>query len=538
MARSETGAAEKPGAEMPASATLASLLDAVGDTLLRALETPLGLDVPVTELEILDPPHAVSAAPDTMLFGIGIHPASPEAEAALHMAARARCTALVVKLHGEDPAGLRALAREQGIALLAADDEANWRHLDTLLSAVLATRSGQTATGGDGGEWDDLFDLANATAAQLRGAVAIMDDRYRIIAYSTVSGQPTDEVRRQGILGREVPEAFQPLHADPRLRQRPQPVRFTGHGALPRVAVGILAGRVMLGSLWVIDADSSLGAEEERTLRDAADLAALRLLRHRNSRDMARRAREQALRGALQGEDLPHAGSLDSHGTGFVVVAFEHAETETDVSEPDMAHIIELITSSAQVQHFRASTVQLDGVVYSLLPADPSAAGVVGGELAGSVLERIRVMLGVRLRAGIGGHAPVLSAVQRSRQEADAALDVLAHRGQDHAVADFQEVRAESFFLRLRADLDAFDAVQLYALEAMREHDERNGTDYTRTVYAYLRCLGDSTRASAEMYVHPNTLRYRIKRAGELFGIDLHDPDEALLLWLRLRLRH
>ncbi|WP_046728050.1 PucR family transcriptional regulator [Streptomyces humi] len=538
MARTETRAPEDQVVEAPASATLASLLNAVGDTLLRALEAPFGLDVPVSELEILDPPHAVSAAPGTMLFGIGMRPSSPEAVAALRLAARDRCTALVLKLHGEDPTELRALAHEHGIALLAADDEVNWRHLDTLLSAVLATRSGQGATDSDDGEWDDLFDLANATAAQLRGAVAIMDDRYRIIAYSTISGQPTDEVRRQGILGREVPEAFQPLHADPRLRQRPQPVRFTGHGALPRLAVGILAGRVMLGSIWVIDADSRLGAGEERTLRDAADLAALRLLRHRNSRDMARRAREQALRGALLGEDLPHAGSLGSHDAGFVVVAFEHAEMDTDVSEPEMAHIIELITSSAQVQHFRASTVQLDGVVYSLLPADPSTAAAVGGELAAGVLERIRVMLGVRLRAGIGGHAPDLSAVQRSRQEAEAALGVLAHRGQEYAVADFQEVRAESFFLRLRADLDAFDAAQPDALEAMREHDERNGTEYTRTVYAYLRCLGDSTRAAAEMYVHPNTLRYRIKRAGELFGIDLQDPDEALLLWLRLRLQH
>ncbi|MEU1515664.1 helix-turn-helix domain-containing protein [Streptomyces sp. NPDC005811] len=519
------------------SATLASLLGAVGDTLLRPLEAPLGLDVPVDELEILDPPHPIGAVPRTMLFGIGIGPASREAETALGMAAKAGYTALVVKLHGEDPAALRSLAREQGIALLAADDEVDWRHLDGLLSAVLTTRSGPGTTG-DGGGWDDLFDLANVTAARLHGAVAIMDDRYRIIAYSTISGQPTDEARRQGILGREVPQAFRALHADPRLRQRPRPVRFTGHGALPRVAVGILAGRVVLGSLWVIDSDRSLGPEEERTLQDAADLAALRLLRHRNSRDLARRAREQALRGALLGEDLPRTGPLGSHGPGFVVAAFEHAETENDVSEPEMAHIIELITGHAQAQHVRASTVQLDGVVYTLLPADPSTAGAVGRELAESVLERIRVLLGVRLRAGIGGPAATLSAVQRSRKEADAALSVLAHRGQDHAVADFQEVRAELFFLRLRADPAAFDEVRLGGLEAMREHDALNGTEYTDTLYAYLRCLGDTARAAAEMYVHPNTLRYRIKRAGELFGIDLQDPDEALLLWLRLRLQH
>jgi DNA-binding PucR family transcriptional regulator len=36
--------------------------------------------------------------------------------------------------------------------------------------------------------------------------------------------------------------------------------------------------------------------------------------------------------------------------------------------------------------------------------------------------------------------------------------------------------------------------------------------------------------------VHPNTCRYRLARAEQLFGLALADPDERLLLWLQLRL--
>ncbi|MFD7898217.1 helix-turn-helix domain-containing protein [Streptomyces sp. NPDC059568] len=36
--------------------------------------------------------------------------------------------------------------------------------------------------------------------------------------------------------------------------------------------------------------------------------------------------------------------------------------------------------------------------------------------------------------------------------------------------------------------------------------------------------------------MHQNTLRYRTRRAVEVFGIDLHDADQRLILWLQLRL--
>jgi len=42
--------------------------------------------------------------------------------------------------------------------------------------------------------------------------------------------------------------------------------------------------------------------------------------------------------------------------------------------------------------------------------------------------------------------------------------------------------------------------------------------------------------AAAELHVHPNTLRYRIRRAEQLTGLDLRSPEQRLLAMLQLRL--
>jgi hypothetical protein len=36
------------------------------------------------------------------------------------------------------------------------------------------------------------------------------------------------------------------------------------------------------------------------------------------------------------------------------------------------------------------------------------------------------------------------------------------------------------------------------------------------------------------MSVHPNTIRYRLRRVRKLTGIDLDDPDDRLVAWLQL----
>nr|WP_237314410.1 helix-turn-helix domain-containing protein [Streptomyces sp. AMCC400023] len=65
-------------------------------------------------------------------------------------------------------------------------------------------------------------------------------------------------------------------------------------------------------------------------------------------------------------------------------------------------------------------------------------------------------------------------------------------------------------------------------------HDAEHATAYAATLLAYLRHFGDVVAASGELHIHQNTLRLRLRRAEQLFGVSLADPTRRLLLTLEL----
>jgi DNA-binding PucR family transcriptional regulator len=55
------------------------------------------------------------------------------------------------------------------------------------------------------------------------------------------------------------------------------------------------------------------------------------------------------------------------------------------------------------------------------------------------------------------------------------------------------------------------------------------------TLRAYLDSFGDVASAAQWLHVHPNTVRYRVRRIEQALGTSLADPDVRLLLSLSLR---
>jgi hypothetical protein len=183
---------------------LSQLLDALGPSPLRLITAPASAEVPVSGVLIHEPRAALPAVPHGMLFAVGAHPASAEAAYLAAAAARAGHAALVVKCYGEPVTALAAAGGQEGVAVLAADDDMAWQLLDALVSSALAALS-RSSRHDAAPAVGDLFALANAIAAQIGGATAIEDPLRRILAYSTLPDQPIDEHRRQGILGLRVP---------------------------------------------------------------------------------------------------------------------------------------------------------------------------------------------------------------------------------------------------------------------------------------------------------------------------------------------
>ncbi|WP_281373844.1 PucR family transcriptional regulator [Mycobacterium vicinigordonae] len=61
-----------------------------------------------------------------------------------------------------------------------------------------------------------------------------------------------------------------------------------------------------------------------------------------------------------------------------------------------------------------------------------------------------------------------------------------------------------------------------------------SGTELTATLRAYLACGMHVERAAKRLFVHQNTVRYRLTRFEELTGESLHEPEVLLGLWWAL----
>ncbi|MGH2686864.1 MAG: PucR family transcriptional regulator, partial [Actinomycetota bacterium] len=471
-----------------------------------------------------------------LILAVGVR---PDSRAARELVVGSAAAGVVFK--GAPPdSPLVEQAQESGVAVMALAEDMPWGRALTLINTALAS-AGPTF-GDEGGApvpMGDLFAFANAVAAAVGGAISVEDPRGKVLAYSTLEGQVIDDVRRHGILGRQIPDTPGVREVYRRLWHGEGVIRVDSVSdlkeLLPRLAVPVRAGNETLGSLWVVEGDLPLGAEAERTLLQASRLAALHLLRAHAAEDIERGMRAELLRSVLEGTaSIPLAASrlglpADSECS---VLAFELvADTEAE-RELRRGQLVDLIVFYCETFNRQAACVQMANAVYALLPVDTPAQARRLPSLAGSIAETADGRLKFVPRVGIGSVVNLNRAAD-SRHEADRALQVLGERPDLGPVARIEDVRPQAILLELK-ELAADSSLGKGPLLALMQQDAARGTFLVPTMRAYLEAFGDVPTAAARLGVHPNTFRYRLRKA--LQAIDVADADQRLVTELQLRL--
>lgn len=68
-------------------------------------------------------------------------------------------------------------------------------------------------------------------------------------------------------------------------------------------------------------------------------------------------------------------------------------------------------------------------------------------------------------------------------------------------------------------------------------YDEKNHSELVPTLQIYLQEMGNITETAERMYVHRNTVKYRVKRIEEILGYDIHDFNSAFHLRLAYKIK-
>jgi GAF domain-containing protein len=188
-------------------------------------------------------------------------------------------------------------------------------------------------------------------------------------------------------------------------------------------------------------------------------------------------------------------------------------------------------------------------LVLAAEPVDDGLERTLGALLPHSLFDRREHSLRGLLRVPAGGPERVVEAVRKAHEqlpgpvsigissvcagaasfaagfeEAQQALLGTALLKRDRAVTTFEELGAYKYLLRIALEGGVRDAT-VEAVAKLAAYDGQRGASLLATLEEFLRRRGNISATSEALYVHPNTLRQRLRRIGELSGLDLRRDD-------------
>ena len=143
-------------------------------------------------------------------------------------------------------------------------------------------------------------------------------------------------------------------------------------------------------------------------------------------------------------------------------------------------------------------------------------------------LRRIQAELAKPVAIGVSsvcqGEAAFVDGFAEAQQ---ALLGTVVIKGEPTVLA-YEDLGAYKYLLRVALDGGIRDAT-VDAVSRLADYDAQRGSQLVTTLEEFLRRHGSISATSEALFVHPNTLRQRLRRIAELSGLDLRKDDWLMI---------
>ena len=200
--------------------------------------------------------------------------------------------------------------------------------------------------------------------------------------------------------------------------------------------------------------------------------------------------------------------ALSFNAAGLSVVAIVRLSIDSDFRREHLARLLEDRQGCRAVSH--------DGLVIALFQLkrhnDKDA-----------VLRKMKsICRGQQCRAAVSDVQDSFLDTPRAYRQACEVFRISDAMGIEGDVMVYGDVAAYQPYLNF-SSVEELDAFCHPAINALREHDRTHAVQLLPTLSAFLKNDRDVLATAAALYVHRNTLTYRIKRILELCPLDLDD---------------
>ena len=239
--------------------------------------------------------------------------------------------------------------------------------------------------------------------------------------------------------------------------------------------------------------------------------------RWRNASDIAQRAQRLGLSFSISQQ--------------MIVVDFPERTKAFGGASVDVEHTLARILQQLQLQ---ASLIAIDGGVVCLVPYDASKKQERTAKLTRRIAEELGRYFDEEPIVVAGNRCAALADYPSAWERCGRMIRIGRSFGLTGALSA-QDFGPLPMLVAASEAGDIRSFVQ-ESVGAIADHDRENGTPYLETLSTYLQEGCRSQACADTMGLHVTTLRYRLSRIQELFGVDVESPEKRFTVELAIRL--
>lgn len=450
-----------------------------------------------------------------------------------------------ITIIGEPSTTLVDAAEQAGLPLIALPELANIRRIErtalTLLldhGAAMEQRAAQlyqqlTILSAENAGLEAMAELIGKTTGK---TVLIQDKRLSVIA-TWVAPEVLDQKSAIESWVTSLENLSEGLRDRKRAAQNQsaieQPMPF---GNLGRLLVPIIAKGMARGFLSLVAARDAIRLFDRSAAEKSAAACALEMAKVKAVSEAEKRVRGNFVDALLAGSLTPPEAVRWAKRNRYDPDG-RHAAIIVDWSKkehPSYRRLETLVHGLAHGFHASVLTQARENEVVIFARLEPRQ----GVESARHIADSIRRQASAEfandpLAIGIGRPVDALIGLRDSYREARQALS-MARRLAEPNPLYFGELNVYRLLFQLEysPELGSFC---LETIGTLIEYDRAQGTDLIETLNAYFAHKGNLSATAEALFVHRNTLLYRMERIHEISGLDLDNPETRLSIQLALR---
>lgn len=383
----------------------------------------------------------------------------------------------------------------------------------------------------------DVHDIVDQLSVMLQRAVIIEDKNFELVAYSSPDELSFDSLQQKTILTKRCPLfvierlkkegiVAQLQHDDRALRIDIEEIAF-----YKRIVVSLRFEGKLYGYLWVYEADETLADSFLEKLQQIAPH--LGNLMHKRHHDVERD--QQTLIWRLMNNEFLSEAEIRSEAKA---VSYElPVEFTTLVISVRNASYLSILGKTKDVfqrehvAYYLGKGTEIVGIVHS----DEQQQSVDRAiELKKQIIHMLSEEEQQALFIGIGNEYTSIQHVRKSYLEALEVIETMVFLKLDEQEIFFFHELGMYRYIKLMYKKNVSEQYRNKNLLAIMEKDVQHNSELLFTLWSYLKNDCKVGQTAEQLFIHPNTLSYRIKQIQEVTTIDFSDVHEKTELYAHL----